>query len=136
MPDPGDPLRVTVVGVDPEQRRRLADILATVAGVAVVGTAETHPADVPCVVVELDVAAPAGPRHPGLAARQLEVLVAYAESNELLSVVARRLGMNEETLKTHLRRIRAKYREVGRPAPTRRDLYVRAVEDGLLPPPS
>jgi hypothetical protein len=45
-------------------------------------------------------------------------------------------GIDPETLKTHLRRIRAKYREVGRPAPTRRDLYVRAIEDGLLPPPS
>jgi hypothetical protein len=44
--------------------------------------------------------------------------------------------MDPETLKTHLRRIRAKYAEVGRPAPTRRDLYVRAVEDGLLAPPS
>jgi DNA-binding CsgD family transcriptional regulator len=44
--------------------------------------------------------------------------------------------MDLETLKTHLRRIRVKYRAVGRPAPTRRDLYVRAVEDGLLPPPS
>jgi hypothetical protein len=44
--------------------------------------------------------------------------------------------MDRETLKTHLRRIRAKYAEVGRPAPTRRDLYVRAVEDGLVPPPA
>jgi hypothetical protein len=43
--------------------------------------------------------------------------------------------MERETLKTHLRRVRAKYAEVGRPAPTRRDLYIRAVEDGLLPPP-
>jgi hypothetical protein len=44
--------------------------------------------------------------------------------------------MDRETLKTHLRRIRMKYAEVGRPAPTRRDLYVRAVEDGLVPPPA
>jgi hypothetical protein len=49
---------------------------------------------------------------------------------------ARSLGMDQETFKTHLRRIRVKYRAVGRPAPTRRDLYVRAVEDGPLPPPS
>jgi DNA-binding CsgD family transcriptional regulator len=64
------------------------------------------------------------------------VLVAYAAGNGLMSAVARSLGINPETLKTHLRRVRAKYRAVGRPAPTRRDLYVRAVEDGLLPPPS
>ena len=44
--------------------------------------------------------------------------------------------INPETLKTHLRRIRLKYEQVGRPAPTRRDLYVRAIEDGLLPPPT
>jgi DNA-binding NarL/FixJ family response regulator len=62
-------------------------------------------------------------------------MMAYAAGNELLPTVARRLGVDEETVKTHLRRIRRKYADVGRPAPTRRDLYVRAVEDGLLPPP-
>ena len=78
---------------------------------------------------------PALPR-PQLSPRQRTVLRAYAESNELLPTVARRLGLEPETVKTHLRRVRAKYDEVGRPAPTRRDLYVRAVEDGLLPPPT
>ena len=66
----------------------------------------------------------------------MEGPAAYAPHNDLLPVVARRLGMDQETLKTHLRRSRAKYREVGRPAPTRCDLYVRALEDGLVPPPS
>jgi DNA-binding CsgD family transcriptional regulator len=77
-----------------------------------------------------------GPPRPDLAPRQREVMVAYAAGNELLPTVARRLGVDEETVKTHLRRIRRKYADVGRPAPTRRDLYVRAVEDGLLPPPT
>jgi DNA-binding NarL/FixJ family response regulator len=76
---------------------------------------------------------PAG--RPVLAPRQREVLLAYVSGNELLPTLARRLGIDHETLKTHLRRIRAKYAAAGRPAPTRRDLYVRAVEDGLLPPP-
>ncbi|MGY1806555.1 hypothetical protein ACI8AF_04225 [Blastococcus sp. SYSU D00669] len=75
-------------------------------------------------------------RRPRLAPRQREVLVAYVSGSELLPTVARELGMDRETLKTHLRRIRAKYAEVGRPAPTRRDLYVRAVEDGLVPAPT
>ncbi|MGY1601451.1 hypothetical protein [Geodermatophilus sp. SYSU D00815] len=75
-------------------------------------------------------------RRPRLAPRQREVLVAYVSGSDLLPTVARELGMDRETLKTHLRRIRAKYAEVGRPAPTRRDLYVRAVEDGLVPPPA
>jgi hypothetical protein len=64
------------------------------------------------------------------------VLLAYVSGNELLPTLARRLGIDHETLKTHLRRIRAKYAAVGRPAPTRRDLYVRAVEDGVVPPPA
>jgi DNA-binding CsgD family transcriptional regulator len=64
------------------------------------------------------------------------VLIAYVSSGDLLPTIARRLGMDPETVKTHLRRVRAKYAEVGRPAPTRRDLYARAMEDGLLAPPS
>ena len=73
---------------------------------------------------------------PQLSARQRDVLTAYVSSSDLLPTVARRLGMDPETMKTHLRRIRAKYSGAGRPAPTRRALNVRAVEDGLLPPPS
>ena len=44
--------------------------------------------------------------------------------------------MTPETFRTHLRRIRVTYEKAGRPAPSRCDLYVRAVEDGLVPPPS
>ena len=77
-----------------------------------------------------------GVRRPQLSSRQRDVLAAYASTNDLLPTVARRLSMDPETVKTHLRRVRAKYADAGRPAPTRRDLYVRAVEDGLLPPPS
>ena len=72
---------------------------------------------------------------PHLSARQREALLAYVSSNDLLPTVARRLGMDPETMKTHLRRIRTKYAAAGRPAPTRWDLYRRAVEDGLLQPP-
>jgi DNA-binding CsgD family transcriptional regulator len=79
---------------------------------------------------------PARPARPRLSPRQREVLVAYAVGNDVLPTVARRLGMERETFKTHLRRIRDKYAAVGRPAPTRRDLYVRALEDGLIAPPA
>jgi DNA-binding CsgD family transcriptional regulator len=123
-------LRVKIVGFDPEQRRRLAEILAGAPGVEVTGAqGDVVGAPMPTFGVP-------DPHRPRLSTRQREVLVAYASGNELLPVVARRLGMDEETLKTHLRRLRAKYRSAGRPAPTRRDLYVRAVEDGLVPPPS
>lgn len=80
--------------------------------------------------------APDGRGRPALSSRQRDVLAAYVSSSDLLPTVARRLGMDPETMKTHLRRIRAKYAHAGRPAPTRRDLYVRAVEDEVLPPPS
>ena len=80
--------------------------------------------------------APGNFRRPSLSARQREVLIAYVSSGDLLPTIARRLGMDPETVKTHLRRVRAKYAEVGRPAPTRRDLYARAMEDELLAPPS
>jgi DNA-binding CsgD family transcriptional regulator len=128
-------VRVAVVGADPEWRRRLTELLEGDPGVEVVergdACAACAAADRGVVVQQVGVRAV-----PALSPRQLEVLAAYAAGNDLLPVVARGLGMNEETVKTHLRRIRAKYRAVGRPAPTRRDLYVRAVEDGLLRPPS
>ncbi|NYJ05826.1 response regulator transcription factor [Petropleomorpha daqingensis] len=134
-----EPLRVLVVGADPDKRRRLARLLAGVAGVEVVGWLESSEAlevlgydDDELAIVSAEPAL----RRPKLSARQRDVLIAYAAGNQLMPAVARSLGMDQETLKTHLRRIRVKYREVGRPAPTRRDLYVRAVEDGLLPPPS
>ncbi|MGY1805873.1 response regulator transcription factor [Blastococcus sp. SYSU D00669] len=133
------PLRVTIVCGNPRHRRQLAALLARTPGVEAEGWAESAAAlsvlEEGSAVVVRPAVAPASPR-PLLAPRQQEVLVAYASGNELLATVARTLGMNAETFKTHLRRIRAKYQAVGRPAPTRRDLYVRAVEDGPIPPPS
>jgi DNA-binding CsgD family transcriptional regulator len=133
-----EPLRVLIVGADPDKRRRLAERLSGVADIEVVGWLESSEAlevlgyDDELAIVSAEPAV----RRPKLSPRQRDVLVAYASGNELMPAVARSLGVDEETLKTHLRRIRVKYRAVGRPAPTRRDLYVRAVEDGLLPPPS
>jgi DNA-binding CsgD family transcriptional regulator len=114
-------LRVRIVGAGPEQRHRLARILAAAPGIELAGAEPVPVRRGSC---------------PALSPRQRDVLAAYASGNDLLPVVARRLGMDEETLKTHLRRLRVKYRAAGRPAPTRGDLYVRAVEDGLVPPPS
>ncbi|MGY1802953.1 hypothetical protein ACI78T_06705 [Blastococcus sp. SYSU D00922] len=138
------PLAVTLVGGDEEQRRRLAGLLAGVPGVVVTGWSDTATSLAvleACSALDVLISPPAAPpqaplRRPVLASRQRDVLVAYSAGNELLDVAARGLGMNPETFKTHLRRIRAKYREVGRDAPTRRDLYVRAVQDGYLPPPA
>ena len=46
---------------------------------------------------------------------------------------AQQLGIAHSTAREYLDRIRAKYVEVGRPAPTKVDLLRRAVEDGILP---
>ncbi len=71
---------------------------------------------------------------PGLTAREVEVLALYA-SGEKADRVARLLGIARDTVLDHVRRIRAKYAEVDRPAPTKVDLYRRAVEDGVLREP-
>lgn len=71
---------------------------------------------------------------PHLSAREAEALRLYATGLPLKSV-ARRMEISVETAKEYLIRVRRKYTEVGRDAQTKTDLYIRAVEDGLLPPP-
>ncbi|MGF0310566.1 response regulator transcription factor [Rhodococcoides fascians A25f] len=70
----------------------------------------------------------------GLSPRQREVLALYA-SGEKAARVASLAGLSEQTVNDYLVRIRNKYAEAGRPAPTKTDLYKRAVEDGWLPMP-
>lgn len=71
---------------------------------------------------------------PLLAPREVEAVRLYAAGMKLSSV-ARRLGVTDETVRTYLLRARRKYESAGRPAYTKTDLYIRAVEDGMLPPP-
>ncbi len=71
---------------------------------------------------------------PNLAPREVEAVRLYAAGMKLTSV-ARRLGVSEDTARTYLLRARTKYAHTGRPANTKTDLYIRAVEDGLLPTP-
>lgn len=72
---------------------------------------------------------------PALAPREAQVLSLYAAGLPMKSV-ARRAGIAEETAKEYLARVKRKYLDVGRPARTKTDLYVRAVEDGHLPNPA
>ncbi|WP_020107865.1 DNA-binding response regulator [Nocardia sp. 348MFTsu5.1] len=69
-----------------------------------------------------------------LSPRQREVLVLYA-SGEPAGRVASITGLSIETVNAYLTRIRRKYADAGRPAPTKTDLYKRALEDGWLPIP-
>jgi len=66
-----------------------------------------------------------------LSARERDVLRLYAAGLPL-KVVADRLGVAYSTAKENITRVRVKYVEVGRPAPTKVDLLRRAMEDGIL----
>lgn len=66
-----------------------------------------------------------------LSRRESEVLSLYA-SGETAEHVAQALFLSRETVLDHIRRIRAKYAAVDRAAPTKVDLFRRAIEDGLV----
>lgn len=66
-----------------------------------------------------------------LSVREREVLRLYATGLPL-KVVADRLGVAYSTAKENITRVRVKYVEVGRPAPTKVDLLRRAMEDGIV----
>ena len=66
-----------------------------------------------------------------LSPREREVLALYA-SGFALKQVAFELGVGYSTVKEHIDRVRSKYSNVGRPAGTKTELYLRAVEDGLI----
>jgi two-component system nitrate/nitrite response regulator NarL len=71
---------------------------------------------------------------PALSAQETRTLRLYATGMPM-KLVARRLGISEETAKQYIRRVREKYALANRAAPTKLDLYYRAVEDGHLPSP-
>jgi two-component system, NarL family, nitrate/nitrite response regulator NarL len=71
---------------------------------------------------------------PALSHQERRALQLYATGLPMKSV-ARKMTISEETVKQYLGRVREKYAGVGRAAPTKLELYYRAVEDGHLPPP-
>ena len=66
-----------------------------------------------------------------LSPREREVLSLYA-SGFALKQVATELNIKISTAKEHIDRVRAKYSVIGRPASTKTELLVRAIEDGIL----
>ncbi|MGV9825925.1 MULTISPECIES: response regulator [unclassified Gordonia (in: high G+C Gram-positive bacteria)] len=62
------------------------------------------------------------------------VLELYA-AGESTARVGAELHLSPETVSDYVNRIRARYASAGRPAPTKTDLYKRAIEDGWLPVP-
>jgi two-component system, NarL family, nitrate/nitrite response regulator NarL len=71
---------------------------------------------------------------PALSQQERRALQLYATGMPMKSV-ARKMTISDETVKQYLGRVREKYARAGRAAPTKLELYHRAVEDGHLPPP-
>jgi DNA-binding CsgD family transcriptional regulator len=67
-----------------------------------------------------------GPGRPALSEREHCVLMAYA-SGLTLESAARSLGISPETARTYLKRVKAKYRQIGLPVYTKLDLAQQAV---------
>lgn len=71
-------------------------------------------------------------RHrPRLSQRETDVLVEWFQC-ESKDMVAQKLGLSLRTVNTYLDRVRIKYANVGRPAPTKAALVARAIQDGLV----
>ena len=68
---------------------------------------------------------------PKLSAGETEALSLYA-SGLSTNQVAEEMGVQYETAKTYLRRVREKYAKVNRPASKKAELIRRAAEDGYL----
>lgn len=66
---------------------------------------------------------------PQLSKREVEVLLAWLRT-ESKREAAQQLYITAATVSTHIARIRDKYAEVGRPAPTKAHLLIRALQDG------
>jgi DNA-binding NarL/FixJ family response regulator len=74
------------------------------------------------------------PDRPALSPQEERALRLYATGMPMKSV-ARRMTLSEETVKQYVGRVREKYARADRAAPTKLELYHRAVEDGYLPSP-
>ncbi|ANQ71652.1 helix-turn-helix transcriptional regulator [Rhodococcus sp. D-46] len=71
------------------------------------------------------------PVGPHLSEREIEVLREWLLSDSK-SRVAQNLYISVGTVGTHLSRIREKYADVGRNAPTKCELLVRAIQDQIV----
>ncbi|WP_188718419.1 helix-turn-helix transcriptional regulator [Agrococcus terreus] len=72
-----------------------------------------------------------GPARPRLSPRERRALAYYVQGRTTVQV-ADEMQVGYETAKTFLRRVRAKYAALDRPAGKRSELIVRAEEDGIL----
>ncbi|MGH3940985.1 MAG: response regulator [Pseudonocardiaceae bacterium] len=73
------------------------------------------------------------PNRPKLSERERTALLLWFQSMSKASV-AHRMNISPHTVDMFIRRARLKYAQAGRPAPTKADLLVRAIEDDLVRP--
>lgn len=132
--------RVLVISTVPDRTQVIASIRAGADGYL------TKDNDLPTLVAAIeDVAAGRGahspelafacahddsPSRPRLSPRERQVLLDYASGMTLKSA-ARRAGITVHTAKDYLNRVKAKYRQAGRPAYTKIDLARVVREDSL-----
>lgn len=92
---------------------------------AAAGSAYTPPSLSGALVVDDD------PDRPRLAPMEIAALRAWFASSSK-HMAATMLGISAKTVDTYIERVRIRYADVGRPAPTKSDLVARALEDGLI----
>jgi DNA-binding NarL/FixJ family response regulator len=68
---------------------------------------------------------------PRLTQREIDVLVNWFAS-ESKEMVARKLNLSVSSVNTYINRVRIKYANAGREAPTKAALVARAIQDGLV----
>ncbi len=68
---------------------------------------------------------------PELTTQERRVLIEWLLTDNKDSV-SRKLHIAPSTVRTHLQRIRRRYSEIQRPAPSKAALFARAVQDGLI----
>jgi DNA-binding NarL/FixJ family response regulator len=68
---------------------------------------------------------------PELTEQERRVLIAWLLTDNK-DGVSQKLHIAPSTVRTHLQRIRRRYREINRPAPSKAALFARALQDGML----
>lgn len=68
---------------------------------------------------------------PHLSRRETEVVRLYVQGM-LIKTIARRMGIEENTANTYLKRVRAKFRQLGKEVDTREQLRSVAEEEGII----
>ncbi len=129
MVDNAPMLRRVLAGGADGVCRKAEPIAATIEAIIAVHSGEQVISPEVLSAIEGDadyVAAALGPR-------EREVLSLYAAGLEITDI-GRSLYITENSVKEYLKRIRAKYTQVDRPANSKLELYWRAVEDGIVPP--